>query len=131
MKTFFSIEDIETVFRDAYDQGFHDGSVHDVRRTDERWNDYKNQSNQTVFQSQASIPATSPKPTDLICPDCGAKMVSRKGQYGTFWGCSTYPKCRGTRDSNGLSKAEREAAKVAEEPKEFQHQEGFGFRKGK
>lgn len=46
---------------------------------------------------------------DTLCPDCNKKMVSRKGKYGTFWGCSDYPNCRGTRDSMGRSKAERDA----------------------
>lgn len=31
------------------------------------------------------------------CPDCGSKMVLRYGSYGDFWGCSTYPDCKGTR----------------------------------
>lgn len=43
------------------------------------------------------------------CPDCGSSMKSRTGGFGTFWGCVKYPGCRGTRDSNGLSKAERAA----------------------
>jgi len=34
------------------------------------------------------------------CPKCGAPMVRREGKSGilagkTFWGCSTFPKCRG------------------------------------
>lgn len=31
------------------------------------------------------------------CPVCGENMVYRKGPYGEFWGCSKYPKCKGTR----------------------------------
>jgi len=31
------------------------------------------------------------------CPKCGSPMVRRTGKYGVFYGCSTYPKCRGTR----------------------------------
>lgn len=31
-----------------------------------------------------------------ICPECGGKLVERNGKYGTFWGCSNYPKCRFT-----------------------------------
>jgi hypothetical protein len=31
------------------------------------------------------------------CPKCGAPMVRRTGRYGAFFGCSTYPKCHGTR----------------------------------
>ncbi len=29
-----------------------------------------------------------------ICPRCGKKLVLRNGQYGSFYGCSGYPKCR-------------------------------------
>ena len=37
------------------------------------------------------------------CPECGAPMVRRQVKTGSntgkkFWGCSTYPKCRGVRD---------------------------------
>lgn len=28
------------------------------------------------------------------CPDCGADLIERRGKYGNFWGCSSYPKCR-------------------------------------
>lgn len=31
------------------------------------------------------------------CPRCGGEMVLRKGKYGKFWGCKSYPKCKGTR----------------------------------
>lgn len=30
---------------------------------------------------------------DGICPRCGGKLVVREGKYGTFTGCSNYPKC--------------------------------------
>lgn len=46
---------------------------------------------------------------DLTCPDCGGAMVSRanKTTGQRFWGCKDYPKCRGTRDTDGNSAAER------------------------
>ncbi len=31
------------------------------------------------------------------CPFCGGQLVLRKGRYGDFYGCSSYPKCRYTR----------------------------------
>jgi restriction system protein len=36
------------------------------------------------------------------CPSCGAEMVLRRAKNGknsgqVFWGCSTFPRCRGTR----------------------------------
>jgi len=30
------------------------------------------------------------------CGDCGSPMVLRGSKYGLFYGCSTYPECRGT-----------------------------------
>lgn len=33
----------------------------------------------------------------IKCPFCGNALVLRKGKYGQFWGCSSYPKCRFTR----------------------------------
>lgn len=50
---------------------------------------------------QTQLP-TSPPQTAQPCPLCGATMVkriARKGQNAgqTFWGCTTFPACRGTR----------------------------------
>ncbi len=36
-------------------------------------------------------------PNAPLCPKCGAPMVKRNGPRGEFWGCSTFPKCKGTR----------------------------------
>lgn len=48
------------------------------------------------------------KPENVKCPDCRGPMVSRVSRFGPFWSCLGFPKCRGTRDSNGMSKAERD-----------------------
>jgi len=44
------------------------------------------------------------KEFNLICPDCGAKMVLRKSKIGMFYGCSSFPKCRTTQGAypNGV-----------------------------
>ena len=39
-----------------------------------------------------------PATTDRDCPDCGGKLVIRKGSRGPFLGCSKYPKCKHTED---------------------------------
>jgi restriction system protein len=44
------------------------------------------------------VPASPVAPT---CPICGSAMIRRQSKRGanadiTFWGCSTYPKCKGT-----------------------------------
>lgn len=57
---------------------------------------------QSVGSAQGETkPAIEPAPLTPTCPRCGKQMVKRmakKGkQAGTeFWGCSDYPKCRGT-----------------------------------
>ena len=50
------------------------------------------------------------KPENVTCPDCGGPMLSRlnKVTEQRFWGCKDYPKCKGTRDTDGRSKAERQ-----------------------
>ena len=45
---------------------------------------------------------------NVKCPVCDGPMVSRKSSYGVFWGCKDYPNCKGTRDSQGRSKEDRE-----------------------
>lgn len=35
-----------------------------------------------------------PRPTDIVCDQCGANMVIRTGRSGEFLSCSTFPKCR-------------------------------------
>ncbi len=35
--------------------------------------------------------------TKYLCQECGKPMVIRHGRSGDFLGCSTFPKCRGTR----------------------------------
>ena len=37
------------------------------------------------------------EPDAPACPNCGAAMRKRASARGPFWGCSTYPECKGTR----------------------------------
>lgn len=47
-----------------------------------------------------SVTANIQKRKEVIeagkCPRCGGELVQRHGRYGTFYGCSNYPKCRYT-----------------------------------
>lgn len=45
---------------------------------------------------------SNPMSTDTLCPLCGSRMVMRTARKGInagqqFWGCSNYPRCKGTR----------------------------------
>jgi DNA topoisomerase I len=47
-------------------------------------------------------------PTGETCPDCGGELIERRGRFGKFIACSTYPDCRYTRDLSGGERAEDE-----------------------
>lgn len=53
--------------------------------------------------TQLARPAT---PVNHKCPKCNAKMVERynKSSGEMFYGCSMFPDCRGTRQSDGTVK---------------------------
>lgn len=56
---------------------------------------------QTAVESPGAVASPTGEPA---CPKCGSQMVmrtARKGENagGSFWGCSQYPACRGTRDA--------------------------------
>jgi len=64
-----------------------------------------------LINERASNNRRSPRPSQSAenrsppCPSCGAPMKSRTARRGkikaqVFWGCSNYPKCRGTRPIN-------------------------------
>ena len=55
---------------------------------------------------------------ETLCPECNGKMVSRTGKFGVFWGCINFPNCKGTRDNQGRSKADREEWKRKQEEKD-------------
>jgi restriction system protein len=58
-----------------------------------------------VAEVQRTPMPLTEKPAQNSCPVCGAKMVLRTAGKGPnagkqFWGCSGFPKCRGTRPFN-------------------------------
>lgn len=53
---------------------------------------------QHVNQIKNQVRNNQAKVDSGMCPKCGGQLVMRKGQYGTFIGCSNYPKCRYTRN---------------------------------
>lgn len=52
----------------------------------------------TTEARSAHIQETKQVASGNICPLCGSKLVRRNGKYGPFMGCSSYPKCRFTRN---------------------------------
>lgn len=46
----------------------------------------------------ASTPKAEPD-ENIKCPRCNSSMLLKKGRFGSFYGCSRYPRCRGTKKS--------------------------------
>lgn len=49
------------------------------------------------------------------CPECGGELVKRKGRFGEFIACSTYPKCKYSRNLNDNENGEKAPKKQAKE----------------
>ncbi|HET8769973.1 MAG TPA: type I DNA topoisomerase [Gemmatimonadaceae bacterium] len=54
-----------------------------------------------------------PKLTDYPCPVCGKPMVVRRSRSGEFLGCSTFPKCRGTKSMPTGVKCPKDGGDIA------------------
>jgi DNA topoisomerase I len=52
--------------------------------------------------------------TNYMCQECGKPMVIRHGRSGDFLGCSTFPKCRGTRSMPTGVKCPKDGGEIAE-----------------
>jgi DNA topoisomerase-1 len=46
---------------------------------------------------EGKIVAVEPEATGETCEKCGAAMVVKRGRYGEFLACSSYPECKNTR----------------------------------
>lgn len=51
--------------------------------------------NQQCYEAMGKI---EPAAGDEICPRCHNGLIRRKGKFGEFWGCGSYPACRYTRN---------------------------------
>lgn len=82
---------------------------------------------ESFLQDICGLIETPQDPTEeYLCPDCNSPMKVRTNRQNgnKFYGCTKYPDCRGTRDENGLSRADREERKYKDS---VTQQEGFSF----
>ncbi len=56
-----------------------------------------------------------PEETDIICENCGSKMIVKNGRYGKFAACPNYPECKNTKP---LTKDGKLAVKAEAKPAE-------------
>lgn len=109
MTSIFSSEDIFTAGWNSHYDYLHNDNIPDNARdayTAFRYKQLKDNEGLDSANEFAKSRANTSKPENLKCPDCDGEMVSRKSIHGIFWGCKGYPKCKGTRNSDGSSKSE-------------------------
>ena len=56
--------------------------------------DFYNVFEPEVKKAFGEMEKTPPKETGEVCPNCGNKLVIRKGKFGEFTACSNYPECK-------------------------------------
>ena len=54
---------------------------------------------------KSSVSSTNSTNSTPSCPQCRGSMIQRKGVKGPFWGCSNFPRCRGTVNISGNNNA--------------------------
>lgn len=50
-----------------------------------------------LVRSHASLTLRPPPSKGPLCPVCRSAMRQRKGRTGSFWSCTRYPECKGTK----------------------------------
>ena len=45
-------------------------------------------------EGQPKVGSNEPVYREEPCPNCGKRMVRKKGRFGFFWGCEGYPACK-------------------------------------
>lgn len=58
--------------------------------------DSKDNRKEHVSVIRTKVKENDMKLSNNICPRCGGMLVKRNGKYGSFTGCSNYPKCKYT-----------------------------------
>lgn len=80
----------------TYLKNFNDGTHYTIEQMDDIYNQLLKINNTQITNKEhiGNIKKTQEDIKAGICPRCGDKLVERNGQYGKFYGCSSYPKCK-------------------------------------
>lgn len=75
-----------------------------------RFNDYAREKIEALMELKDMELSAGQTASSLSCPVCGGKMVKRHDRNGRpFWGCASYPRCRGSRTWDPSQKVGPEA----------------------
>jgi len=81
-----------------------EGELDDVEVGKRSWKDaledFYGPFDEALSQARSKMPDVKRQQlaTDIVCEKCGSPMVIKWGKHGEFLACSTYPKCRNTKE---------------------------------
>lgn len=70
----------------------------------------------SVILAGTEMERAAPVETDFDCPNCGLKLLKKRGRFGEFFSCPSYPECNTTMnvgpDGSPLAKTEKVAVEI-------------------
>lgn len=82
--------------------------------------------NEETEEYEIVTPAPIQTIRDNLCPKCGLGfMVSRRGQYGSFLGCTRYPQCKSTKPVGWVNAKAKAMQKRSKEQQKKQYSKQF------
>ena len=64
-----------------------------------------------VAEHKVEIPVEE---TDMICENCGSRMIVKNGRFGKFAACPNYPTCKNTKPLNAKKPQEEKTVEIAD-----------------
>ncbi|MBO5110053.1 MAG: type I DNA topoisomerase [Clostridia bacterium] len=64
-----------------------------------------------VAEQKVEIPVEE---TDIICENCGSRMIVKNGRFGKFAACPNYPTCKNTKPLNAKKEQEEKKVEIAD-----------------
>jgi DNA topoisomerase I len=121
----FTVNDLLVAhFPDIVDVGFTakmEEKLDEIAEGKEEWTqvlrDFNAPFQETLQRAATEMPSIKleDEKTDIVCELCGAPMVIKRGRFGKFLACSTFPKCKNTKSlTTGVKCPECKQGELAE-----------------
>ncbi|MBQ9121020.1 MAG: type I DNA topoisomerase, partial [Clostridia bacterium] len=64
-----------------------------------------------IAEHKVEIPVEE---TDIVCENCGSRMIVKNGRFGKFAACPNYPTCKNTKPLNAKKESEEKKVELAD-----------------
>jgi len=77
------------------------------------WKGFKNELDAAQEKADSESYEVPAEETDIICENCGAKMIVKNGRFGKFAACPNFPECKNTKPLNAKKPEEEKKPEIA------------------